>query len=68
MPDLKSCPSINVDPEIMMHRRGFLRAGGSSMAAFAPWPWAFRRKPAPPPPKGVTQMGEPQPFSYADLK
>ncbi|MGH8270455.1 MAG: glucan biosynthesis protein, partial [Steroidobacteraceae bacterium] len=38
------------------------------MAAFAPWPWAFRRKPAPPPPKGVTQMGEPQPFSYADLK
>ena len=26
-----------------MHRRGFLRASGSSMAAFAPWPWVFNR-------------------------
>ncbi len=51
-----------------MHRRGFLRSSGSSMAAFAPWPWAFHHKPAAPPPKGVTLLGQPQPFSYADLK
>ena len=51
-----------------MHRRGFLRAGGSSMAAFAPWPWAFRHKPPATPSKGVTQTGKPEPFSYANLK
>ena len=52
-----------------MHRRGFLRAGGSSMAAFAPWPWVFNRykKPAPPP-KGVVLTGKPEAFSYASLK
>ena len=52
-----------------MHRRGFLRAGGSSMAAFAPWPWVFNRhKASGPPPKGVTLLGKPEAFSYADLK
>jgi periplasmic glucans biosynthesis protein len=51
-----------------MHRRGFLRASGSTVAGFAPWPWVFRRKPAPPPAKGVTLLGKPEPFSYADLK
>jgi glucans biosynthesis protein len=52
-----------------MHRRGFLRASGSSMAAFAPWPWVFNRykKPAPPP-KGVVLTGKPEAFSYASLK
>ena len=51
-----------------MHRRGFLRASGSTVAGFAPWPWVFRRKPPAPPPKGVTLLGKPEPFSYADLK
>ena len=52
-----------------MHRRRFLRASGSSMAAFAPWPWVFNRhKRHAPPPKGVTLTGKPQPFSYASLK
>ena len=52
-----------------MHRRGFLRASGSSMASFAPWPWVFnRRKAQSTPSKGVTQTGKPAPFSYANLK
>jgi len=52
-----------------MHRRGFLRASGSSMAAFAPWPWVFNRHKRPAkPPKGVTLTGKPEPFTYASLK
>ena len=52
-----------------MHRRGFLRVSGSSMASFAPWPWVFNRhKAQSAPSKGVTQTGKAEPFSYADLK
>jgi periplasmic glucans biosynthesis protein len=52
-----------------MHRRRFLRAGGSTMVGFAPWPWVFNRRKAPAPAaKGVTLMGKPEAFSYANLK
>jgi glucans biosynthesis protein len=51
-----------------MRRRQFLRASGSTMAGFAPWPWVFRRKPPPAPSVGVTLTGKPEPFNYADLK
>jgi periplasmic glucans biosynthesis protein len=62
-----SAPDYN--EEQVMHRRGFLRASGSSMVGFAPWPWVFNRHKAPAPPaKGVTLMGKPEPFSYANLK
>jgi hypothetical protein len=44
-----------------MQRRGFLRASGSTVAGFAPWPWVFNhRKPPAPPAKGVTLLGKPE--------
>ena len=52
-----------------MNRRGFLRAGAATMTSIAPWPWDFARRKKPAKPQlGVTQLGAPQPFSFATLK